>query len=519
MNYKVCLLNILICLFFSTCFAQLQKFIPPNSNYTSCPYGNFQDIEDIGVAAHYSYCPPETLCVNWQYPSRVSSNLVDAFEIVFSSISAPGCCSHGAPSPCFTGNGISSISGCCPVGKHCCVDPYDDFRLIGCAISPVQCCGSSICPDGFSCCFTDIKRGRYCCPGVNGCNPILNETASQESSTNLYKFVPNSFPRNGSVLFDTRFYSPCMNVNENSTDAVPFIINATFGEAYPCGRNGSWCRGEEYIAPGNNETLGLADYCADIFGNVLDPFNDTLIEERGAFCCPNGTEVCLMGGITQSGFITNTSSLFTSSYISSLSAPRILGCANTLANETCCSRAICSNGNKCCRFDIPPSWDSSPVQNVNQAEEFVVNATLDIDICCPDGTFCCAKIVPVSGAQTYFDPDLSINNPEVARARFEHSYIYTYCGRNENCTSSAQISEMYQIAPSLSKSGFLPDYIEGIGWLDDPILYFSPQILSVAPVDSTTYNDKCRIYSGDQPSNYDFCGLSETQEDQCQFNG
>jgi len=271
------------------------------------------------------------------------------------------------------------------------------------------------------------------------------------------------------------------------------------GEAFPCGRNKSWCRGENYTIPIGNTTttLGQADQCLDISGNPIDMFNATLLEEEGEFCCPYGLKGCLMGY--------DINLINTTDYIGSLSkdffTPALLGCVNETLGETCCSTSICSPGNKCCKFPLPENWDSHPNSGVNLIK---TNATVnDLDICCPIGTTCCAKILPVSGSSDYFDPESS---------RFSNSYIFAYCGRNSNCTSISSVSEMFQLSPSLSKSGFLPDYIEHLGWLGNPIDFFSAQLQSVTS-DPNIFNDICFI-----DSNGDYCGLKSPQEDKCVVN-
>lgn len=522
---SVILIIVIITLNVLQCKSQLQKFILPNDSYIPCSYANFEAIETDGIpgiAQNLSYCPPSTLCVNWQYPSRVPNSLVAASEIVFSAITSPGCCSEEAPVPCFTSSGIASISGCCPLGKYCCPDPTDTNRILGCADSVYQCCGTTICPSGYSCCFTDDKRAHYCCPGPNSAYPILNETATElnNSTIPLYQFVPNSYPLNASVLFDTREYNECAKVNSNATERIPFFVNGTSGEAFPCGTNGTWCRGESYIEEGWNSTLGVADKCFDRSGNLIDQQNETEILDNGNFCCPNNTEPCLSGGLSFGGF----EQFVIPQHTSTMSQPgTFLGCADIYDGESCCSTQICSKGNKCCRFEIPDTWDSSPIQNVNQIQQYIQAAENDTvtntttltditdshaNICCPIGTFCCAKIIPIPQLSTdvdYFNSDLS---------RFSNVHIFTYCGRNSNCTSNSMLSEMFQIAPSLSKSGFLPDYIQDIGWLDDPLKYFSSQV-QLASEPASTINPNCKVFSGTHYTKYDYCGIKQSQNDQC----
>jgi hypothetical protein len=174
------------------------------------------------------------------------------------------------------------------------------------------------------------------------------------------------------------------------------------------------------------------------------------LEEKGAHCCKNASIPCTFK-------VKKTN--------------RLVGCADPLEGEQCCGDAICTDGYKCCTIPNPTIFDTHPIFGAIEPPTNLNFTDINTNkICCPNGTFCCAKIV---GGE-----------------------IIPFCSRHENCTSFANLSESLQLTSALSiAGGFLPDYIESEGWLVDPIAFFSdaepscpnlevglaPQNLNVSP--------------------------------------
>lgn len=362
-----------------------------------------------------SYCPPGTRCVDSLLAAGIwGGGMADA-DLQYSNIPAPGCCPLEAPTPCFsTGLSGPSVPGCCPQNYTCCMDAQDSSHMVGCARSLTQCCGSVICPEGYSCCDTTSAGGAYCCPGAQAClgfgPPLPNTTLAPGARAGA--FVPNTYPAGAVNSLALREYTECMYVNASTRAVRPWAPD----EAFACGTAGSWCR---------NGTLtgGAPDVCVDGAGVPIDPANATRLAQDGRFCCRANTTACRRNPAATS--------------------QEIVGCADEAAGETCCATQVCGLGSKCCSVPSPPWWDTSAERGLLA---FGNRLRASADICCPAGTFCCATVVNAAG---------------MAQGQFE---VVPYCGRNANCTSLATVSEAVQ--PTASLQGFYPGYIEGAGWLD-----------------------------------------------------
>jgi hypothetical protein len=231
-------------------------------------------------------------------------------------------------------------------------------------------------------------------------------------------FTPNPIVSSDNQVnrLGKRVYTECQEVI-NGTIRVPWDEDV----AFPCGNSSSYCL---FDTPS-----GEPDVCVNNVGEPISPFNTSLLESTGSFCCPNGTQAC-------------------ASSLNSDSGSSIIGCANVTAGEECCANQVCPSNSKCCFVPSPPGWDTSPeleymtyiIPENSTSNPFVTNR------CCPEGTYCCAILLPSPTG----DDDAT--------------EVFTYCGRNENCTSLATMSEVLQPMPSVNF--FFPDYIEGQGWLD-----------------------------------------------------
>lgn len=404
----VCFIVVCASLTLNCADAQMSKYAVPGDDYVPCFTLNGEQ---------KSYCPPGMFCVDSLPSSGFYLPGTTAAQMEQSIVSAPGCCPNEDDVPCYSPVSSAFVPACCPNATVCCFNTQvSDYPFVGCAQDIQQCCGQSICPPGYSCCrMTDRS---YCCPGLDSCSTLWNDTIVTEGSTvsgASITFTPNPFIANTRAIDVNakHSYSPCEEVI-NGTERVPWDPNV----AFPCGNSSSYCLVDT--------VSGVPDVCVDNVGNPLDASNTTIIESDGAFCCPNNTDACVRT-------------------LNSDSGPGVFGCANTTAGESCCSTQICPVDSRCCKVPSPPTWVTSlELQYLtgNVSEYLFLGHR-----CCPVGTFCCAILLPSPTGDT------------------GGTEVFTYCGRNSNCTSLATMSEVLQPMPSLGL--FFPDYIEDVGWMDD----------------------------------------------------
>jgi len=409
-----------------------------------------------------------TYCVNSLRATNIWYPGMTALQTVLSELSSPGCCPYNTL-PCFSPSLKFSVPGCCGVNKTCCFSKFQPTKFLGCVDAHQQCCGDTICPVGYSCCYQDSISLYYCCPGSASCQSSVNISASNSTNHTVISRTPNLYFKGTNPLLLPKPYTQCWMSIENSTTHVPWPANTTI----PCGQSGSVC------------LIGTEDcYSRNGINLSLNTNNVTIFEENGMFCCTKNTTVCPM------------------------SVPKnhqtIIGCANTALGESCCASQICPVNYKCCHF-FPPQ-DGSFAFNTLFSPTAFVNATFptpnpinesavilpSTDICCPEGTFCCASLINLD------------NSLDPRRRR-----IWGYCGRDENCLSIATYSESVQQLPQFG--GFLPDYIEqppGTNineFWQDPIDRFTNGFNNSC--------NSCNIYSAGS------CGNCETScLDQCQLD-
>ena len=407
---------IVFLLFFGNLFrivnAQFSKYVPPSEDgYTLCHLNN---------GFNKSYCPNTTYCVdsvravNLWYPGMT------ALQTVLSEFSAPGCCPFGTD-PCFSPVLPWSVPGCCGPNMTCCFSKFNPTKWLGCVEKKGQCCGDTICPIGYSCCQQDTFSLYYCCPGENSCSFAIDLNASVAVNSTVITRVPNLYYSGANTLLLPKPYSGCLMVVvvDNTTTYEPWPAD----EVVTCGKFGSLCTNATEDCISRNG-----------FNLSLNPStNASTFLNDGMFCCAKNTTICPM------------------------STPKnhqtIIGCADPNLGESCCASQICPDQFKCCHF-FPPQdntfgfntlfgftgYANSTVPTPNPLNETAVIFP-STDICCPEGTFCCASLVNLD------------NSLDPARRR-----IWGYCGRDENCLSIATISESLQQLPQFG--GFLPDYIE-----------------------------------------------------------
>jgi len=407
----ILLLFIIINAWWST-NAQFSKFSAPNSvNFTNCTLSN---------GFPKSYCPIGTECVDsilamgvW-YPGMTIS------QTVLSELTSPGCCPVNTTA-CLSKTVPFSVPGCCPDGQTCCFSKLNRGHFLGCVDDPVQCCGDQRCEPGYSCCHQDGTANYYCCPGTYGCGTSMNVSITGNVPT-IFSSVPNAYFTGTNPLVDMRPYSMCQMPVANGTDHVPWPEDMIVR----CGVRGSVC-------------LNATEDCYSKSGiNLsLNPDNNaTIFEQKGEFCCTKNTTVCMMS--------------------ERRNQRTIIGCADTSIGESCCASQICPAGSKCCNV-LPPNdgfWVTSTLfPGINTAYNASIppyvpdpyNQSAIIlpnnAICCPEGTFCCAKLLNIDKSMT----------PNRRR-------IFVYCGRNPYCTSNAMESETIQ--PIASFGSWLPDFID-----------------------------------------------------------
>lgn len=251
----------------------------------------------------------------------------------------------------------------------------------------------------------------YCCPGAASCSILYNDTATQATGTDVISFAPNTYPVTGQIInvAAERLHTTCEKVSNNGT-REPWPPS----EAFACGR-------------GNFSSYCYAgDTCVNNIGEPIDSNNDTLLENFGAFCCPNTTRACPR--------TTNSNG-----------SPSVVGCADEAAGESCCATQVCPADSKCCAIPSPPSWDTSEENSYLSIKNYT-NSRILSNRCCPNGTFCCAILLPAPTGED------------------GATEVFTYCGRNENCTSIATMSEVIQPMPVIGM--FFPDYVERLGWIE-----------------------------------------------------
>lgn len=388
--------------------AQLAKYnVPATGDYVPCRLRN---------GTQKSYCPANMTCVPSQVPEGVYvAGLSDA-DTVFMEYSAPGCCPNADDVACFSPQSRVYAPACCPNATVCCFDvTLPQMPFVGCAQDSRQCCGTNICPLGYSCCATDSYT--YCCPGLDACSAVIDTNASSAENGTVLSFVPNTFgtPAESNDGIPRRIqYTECARVDNNTR------TNWTDSEAFPCGVERSWC-------------LNSTDYvCVNSVGAPMNSTNRTVLEQHGAFCCEENTTACVRYG-------------------THLSNPTVFGCADESIGEECCGTQVCPSTSRCCNVPSPSSWETSVTsQLLVPRADSVQNASISslTAQCCPLGTYCCAILIPAASG-----PDGS-------------EEVMTFCGRNENCTSIATASESVQALPAFD--GVLPDYIESLGgWITE----------------------------------------------------
>lgn len=390
---------------------QFSKFSPPNDvNYTNCTLSN---------GFPKSYCPIGTYCVDSVLAMGVWYPGMTVAQTVLSELTSPGCCPNNT-NPCLSKTLPFAVPGCCPVNQQCCFSKLNRNHFIGCVDIPEQCCGDTICPPDYSCCHQDGTSSYYCCPGQYGCGTSMNTSITGNIPTE-FTSVPNAYFTGTNPLVNMRPYTKCRMPILNGTDHIPWPENMTIS----CGKKGSVCL---------NETEDC--YSKSGINLSLNPDNNaTIFENQGEFCCPKNTTVCPMS--------------------ERKNQRTIIGCANTAIGESCCASQICPPGSKCCNV-LPPNdgtwvtstlfpgmeyYNSSFVQYVpnpyNESAIILPNNA----ICCPEGTFCAAKLLNTEKSMT----------PNRRR-------IFVYCSRNEYGTSNAMESETIQTIASFGS--WLPDFID-----------------------------------------------------------
>lgn len=414
-RYMLCVCVALVLCALTVC-AQLGKYALPSAEYTPCYTRN---------GTQKSYCPPGMWCVQSQYSEGLYIRGLDPEDTVSYEYTAPGCCANETDVPCLSPHSRVYAPICCPTNTSCCFDtssPHMPF--IGCVEDARQCCGANICPLGYSCCRTETYS--YCCPGLEACSPVVDVARSSPQNGTRLSFIPNTFGSlaNASDGFPRRIqYTECARVENNTR--TPWLDS----EAFPCGTERSWCL---------NST---EDVCVNNLGTPLNTTNRTLLEDNGAFCCPVNSTACVRRG-------------------SHMSNTNVFGCADEAAGEECCGHQVCAAGSRCCKVPSPPLWDTSFIAGKMVPRPLPNNTEVNslTSRCCPLGTYCCAIYVPA------------------ANGADGQQEIMTFCGRNENCTSLATVSETVQPMPS--RRTLLPDYIEALGWFattDDKITFFADQ--------------------------------------------
>lgn len=389
--------------------AQLGKYALPGADYTPCHLRNGEQ---------KSYCPPNTTCVRSMVATGMYTPGLDTNDTRFAEYTAPGCCANASDTACLSPATNAYAPGCCPNGSACCFDvSQEQMPLIGCARDVRQCCGASICAEGYSCCAAGSYR--YCCPGLEACAPVYNASARTGTSGLIVDFMPNAY-RAADELNDglprARRYTECARVDNGTRTAW------AEGEAYACGTNGSWCLNGTYTESGE------ADVCYAPSGRPVNATNATDYERFGAYCCPAGRTPCeRVAPHRENG--------------------RLFACADEDAGETCCGNQVCGATSRCCALPSPPTWDTAAEEN-RRFTAVLRNGTQmhhSNTRCCPRGTYCCAMLFPSANGDGTRDS------------------IFTYCGRNENCTSMATASESVQPLPARN-GAYLPDYVESQGW-------------------------------------------------------
>lgn len=442
--------------------AQFSKYVPPNEvNYTYCTLTN---------GYNKSYCPVGTYCVDSLRATNIWYPGMTGLQTILAELTAPGCCPYNT-SPCFSPTLKFSVPGCCGQNKTCCFSKFSPNKFLGCVDSIHQCCGDTICPVGYSCCYQDTFSLYYCCPGLTACQSTIDLNASTTSNSTVISRTPNIYFTGTNPLLQPKPYSECLMpaINE-TTPSLPWPEDMVI----PCGNLGSLC-------------LNATEDCISRNGiNLsLDPTNNiTDFIENGMMCCTKNTTICPM--------------------TIHKNHQTIIGCADESKGESCCASQICPASYKCCHY-FPPQDNSFAFNTIFSYNAFYnmtiptpnpLNETALVwpstDICCPEGTFCCAALINLD------------NSLDPKRRR-----IWSYCGRDENCLSVATFSESLQQIPMFG--GFLPDYIEqppGADIFDfwqDPIVRFSNGI--------NNYCNNCNSFTSSSCTN---CVTS--CQDQCQLD-
>lgn len=239
--------------------------------------------------------------------------------------------------------------GCCPAGHYGCWDQNDNRLLnccepidglqpvccfneagasVGCARSTTQCCGKSVCPDGYVCC------GTTCCPLIGGDYNQLNQSCLiQATNTSdgvlVYQAVDCIAPPpvicNTTTSFTVACNGPGFNLCPfceppqilctwpNASNVFPKRCNLLADCAF---RSYPWRR-----CTGDNMTGWALIPCTENVTQMVIP--------AGCKQSLNPGNTCMYGGQEQGQ-----------------GAPYVVGQLRT--GQSCCGPYICSAGMQCC---------------------------------------------------------------------------------------------------------------------------------------------------------------------------
>lgn len=411
------------------------------------PVSSFPDFRDINqTLLEESEGMEYYLC-----PANSSLEIVMRSYGKFGSPQINGCCPTGQRG-CMAPQS-DRVLGCCPIDQYCMVthgsgsaalinpDFYDRggapgvFEFVGCAQSRSQFCFDKICPyDGYVCCQRYLN-------GLTGeCVPANNATdytLCGELQTGIFptQLATIGLPYNVTLPWSnwTLYSQPDL------TYVDDFLVNGTqtFPSADPplqvCNGSLAYCH--------------LSEECQLVNLYSGFPVNNSIIDTvvpsivpTETYCCPSPDySLCLWPDPWEREYWWGDQSGVSENLYTLTQVPEFIGCALAPANETCCGKSICSDGNRCCyavmnyTLNAQFQFQRNTTQDVNATALWVYNPVLHF--CCPNMLECCFGDPTTPDGPVAFLDELIDDGEVLDPAQFEGydpRMLQAFCGMELN---------------------------------------------------------------------------------------
>lgn len=284
----------------------------------------------------------------------------------------------------------NNLVGCCPTGSVCCTQGNGH---VGCAHSINQCCGSTICPDGYGCCGgkprTNLDAAAsglstVCCPLPVGAD-VNDKTTYCEANTLLSASLQNTTSVwTGCLVSHTSTLPFCdyrgsysVLAGNNTVDWMEFI---------DAGLKRKPCYADGFTSP---ICFNLTHKCRDqsecVYYSEVGPgsqahpnhFEPAVVQyERVGGCCPVNTTACTTSNAP--------------GYYGGNRETSPFGCADPVLNETCCGTNVCPAGTRCCSINVTRDSLDLSALDLSLGVPETRNYTIHLG-CCPVELECCTN--------------------------------------------------------------------------------------------------------------------------------